>query len=112
MGYEARKTAYRVFVYPVRTDVLVDPWPMLLKLIEQAAALWESLAQNHVFINGNKRTALAAAYTFLGINGTRLSAGPEEIDTFATACYEADQFIFNKLVAWLRSHVAPVSSEI
>ena len=76
MGYEARKTAYRVFVCPVRTDVLVYPWPMLLKLIEQAAALWESLAQNHVSINGNQRTAFAAPYIFLGINGSRLSAGP------------------------------------
>src|SRR5271166_1920929 len=26
-------------------------------LIEEAAALWESLAQNHPFIDGNKRTA-------------------------------------------------------
>lgn len=34
-------------------------------LIEEAAALWESLAQNHPFIDGNKRTAFAATYTFL-----------------------------------------------
>ncbi len=26
-------------------------------LIEEAAALWESLAQNHPFIDGNKRMA-------------------------------------------------------
>jgi death-on-curing protein len=31
-------------------------------LIEEAAALWESLAQNHPFIDGNKRTAFAATY--------------------------------------------------
>ena len=29
-------------------------------LIEEAAALWESLAQNHAFIDGNKRVAFAA----------------------------------------------------
>jgi len=29
-------------------------------LIEEAAALWESLAQNHPFIDGDKRTAFAA----------------------------------------------------
>ena len=34
-------------------------------LIEEAAALWESLSQNHPFIDGNKRTAFAATYTFL-----------------------------------------------
>src|SRR5205807_8793046 len=40
-------------------------------LIEEAAALWESLAQNHSFVDGNKRTAFAAMYTFLAINGLR-----------------------------------------
>ena len=35
-------------------------------LIEEAAALWESLAQNHPFIDGNKRTAFAVTYTFSG----------------------------------------------
>lgn len=32
-------------------------------LIEEAAALWESLAQNHPFTDGNKRTGFAATYT-------------------------------------------------
>ena len=41
-------------------------------LIEEAAALWESLSQNHPFLDGNKRTAFAATYTFLAINGARL----------------------------------------
>jgi len=45
-------------------------------LIEEAAALWESLAQNHPFIDGNKRTAFAATYTFLAINGARLTSAP------------------------------------
>jgi death-on-curing protein len=33
-------------------------------LIEEAAALWESLAQNHPFIDGNKRTAFAPRLPF------------------------------------------------
>ena len=33
------------------------------------AVLWESLSQNHPFIDGNKRTAFAATSTFLAING-------------------------------------------
>src|SRR5260370_42240613 len=44
-------------------------------LIEEAAALWESLAQNQSFVDGNKRTAFAAMYTFLAINGLYLTAG-------------------------------------
>jgi death on curing protein len=38
-------------------------------LTEEAAALWESLSQNHPFVDGNKRTAFAITYTFLAING-------------------------------------------
>ena len=37
-------------------------------LIEQAAALWESLAINHPFIDGNKRTSLIVADVFLQLN--------------------------------------------
>jgi death-on-curing protein len=74
-------------------------------LIEEAAALWESLAQNHAFIDGNKRAAFAATYTFLVINGARLTADPEETYAFIAALYEANQFRFDKLVPWLRNHV-------
>jgi death-on-curing protein len=55
-------------------------------LIEEAAALWESLAaQNHAFIDGNKRTAFAATYTFLAINGARLAADAKETYDFVAA---------------------------
>jgi death on curing protein len=74
-------------------------------LIEEAAALWESLAQNHPFIDGNKRTAFAATYTFLAINGVHLTADAEETYAFIAALYEANQFSFDKLVPWLRDHV-------
>jgi len=74
-------------------------------LIEEAAALWESLAQNHPFIDGNKRVAFAAAYTFLAINGARLTAGAQETYDFVASLYEANQFTFDRLVPWLRRHV-------
>ena len=75
-------------------------------LIEQGAALWESLSQNHAFIDGNKRTAFAATYTFLAINGAPLTADAQETYDFVAALYEANQFSFDKLVPWLREHVA------
>ena len=74
-------------------------------LIEEAAALWESLAQNHPFIDGDKRTAFAATYTFLAINGARLTADAQKTYVFVAALHEASQFSFDKLVPWLRSHV-------
>lgn len=79
-------------------------------LIEEAAALWESLAQNHPFIDGNKRTAFAATYTLLTINGVHLTAGANETYTFIAHLYEANQFSFDRLVPWLRQHVAQETS--
>lgn len=74
-------------------------------LIEEAAALWESIAQNHAFIDGNKRTAFAATYTFLAINGARFTADAEETYAFVAALHQAGQFSFDQLVPWLRDHV-------
>ena len=74
-------------------------------LIEEAAALWESLAQNHPFVDGNKRVAFAATYTFLAINGVRLTASPEEAYAFISGLYEAGTFRFDKLAPWLRRNV-------
>ena len=74
-------------------------------LVEEAAALWESLAQNHPFVDGNKRVAFAATYTFLAINGVRLTAGPEEAYAFISDCTKPGTFRFDKLVPWLRRNV-------
>ena len=74
-------------------------------LIEEAAALWESLAQNHPFTDGNKRTAFAATFTFLTINGARLEADAEETYGFIDSLYRTNEFNFDKLSTWLRSHV-------
>ncbi len=71
-------------------------------LIEEAAALWESLSQNHPFVDGNKRTAFAATYTFLAINGWRLTAESEATHRFMFGFYEAQGFKFEALVPWLR----------
>lgn len=75
-------------------------------LIEEAAALWESLAQNHPFIDGNKRAAFAATYTFLVINGVRVAASADEIYALISGLYEKGSFSFEALVPWLRSHTA------
>ena len=77
-------------------------------LIEEAAALWESLAQNHPFIDGNKRVAFAATYTFLAINGMRITADAEAAYDFIAGLYEANDFTFENLATWLRANVAPV----
>lgn len=77
-------------------------------LIEEAAALWESLAQNHPFIDGNKRTAFAVTYTFLAINGGRIVAEALPTHAFIIGLYEAGTFDFGQLVAWLRNNSAGI----
>ena len=73
-------------------------------LIEGAAALWESLAQNHPFVDGNKRTAFAATYTFLAINGAQINADSKMTYAFIAGLYKRNQFSFDELVSWLREH--------
>lgn len=76
-------------------------------LIEEAAALWESLSQNHPFVDGNKRTAFAATYAFLLINGLRISATDEGTQSFVLGLYESQQLQFDHLRRWLLDNTQP-----
>ena len=77
-------------------------------LIAEASALWESLAQNHPFVDGNRRTAFAATYTFLAINGVSITAGAASTYAFIIDLYETASFRFDFLEAWLRRNTAPM----
>jgi death-on-curing protein len=73
-------------------------------LIEEAAALWESMAQNHPFVDGNKRTAFAVTDVFLRINGLTITANPDVIIEFIYSLYDAQTFNFEELATWLRDN--------
>ena len=47
-------------------------------LFEMAAAYLYGICRNHPFLDGNKRTAVAAALTFLDMNRIELDADEEE----------------------------------
>ena len=70
-------------------------------LIDEAAALWESLSQNHPFVDGNKRTAFAATYVFLAINGLDIIATDDEAQDFVLGLYATSSITFDNLRAWL-----------
>lgn len=78
-------------------------------VIEEAAALWESLSQGHPFVDGNKRTALAAMHVFLAINGIELHASAGELYAFIIGLYESDDFRFAELATWLRQNTRPIT---
>jgi len=74
-------------------------------VIGEAAALWESLSQNHPFLDGNKRTAFACIYTFLAINGIEITANSESVYAFLMDLYENNHFQFEELDHWLRLNI-------
>ena len=76
-------------------------------VIQEAAALWESLSQNHAFVDGNKRVAITITAAFLRINGYRLEFDDVDAFSFLIGLYEAGTFRFEELEAWLRTHVVP-----
>jgi death-on-curing protein len=59
-----------------------DAYPGLL---DKAAALLHSLAGNHALVDGNKRLAWLATYTFLRLNGIDLTADDAQVIELALA---------------------------
>lgn len=76
-------------------------------LIEEAAALWESLAMNHGFVDGNKRVAYACVDIFLQTNGVDITAGNEATEVFIYSNLEAGTFRKDVIEAWLHANTAP-----
>jgi death-on-curing protein len=77
-------------------------------LIEEAAALWESLAMNHGFIDGNKRVAFMSVDIFLRLNGLRLETDQDSVIAFIYHHLEVQTFAKDVLDRWLRDHVQPL----
>jgi death-on-curing protein len=73
-------------------------------VIEQAAALWESLSQNHPFIDGNKRVAFAATFVFLSINNVEITASDQQAQQFLLDLYQRSALNYDVLLSWLREH--------
>jgi death-on-curing protein len=76
-------------------------------ILAEAAALLESLAINHPFVDGNKRMAFAAADVFLRINGWRLKRAPMQIHAEMIGMLESGTFDIAHLDPWLRSFAEP-----
>lgn len=72
-------------------------------IVAEAAALMESLAINHPFVDGNKRIAFAAADVFLRINGWRLQRSPSQIHKEMINMLESGTFDISHLEPWLRT---------
>ena len=77
-------------------------------LVHEAAALLESLVQNHPFVDGNKRVAFAVVDVFLRINGFTIGASPTAIYKRMINLLEEGTFDMAHLVPWLQEVVEVV----
>jgi death on curing protein len=73
-------------------------------IAEEAAALMESLANNHPFLDGNKRVAFAAAHTFLLVNGYDLEVEPLSAYEFMMQSIARGEFRFGTILEWINNH--------
>ena len=87
---------------PLQKQAYGDP-----DLCELAAAYLYGIVKNHPFVDGNKRTGLAAADTFLFFNGLGLQAEDEELIQLVllVAAGNIDE---QGAATFLRDHTTPV----
>jgi len=72
-------------------------------VFEKAAAYLESLVKYHVFVDGNKRTAVAVSARFLFMNGYELTATNKELEKF-TLKVVIEKLVLEKIAGWLKIH--------
>jgi len=77
-------------------------------LSEEAAALLESLVNNHAFVDGNKRVGFAAAHTFLLMNGFDLDVSSKAASGFMIKMIADGKFRFALLRDWIARHLVPL----
>ena len=77
-------------------------------VLHEAAALLESLVQNHPFVDGNKRTAFAVVDVFLRINGHHFTVDSMAIYATLINLLEEGQFEFEHLLSWLQTVVQEI----
>jgi len=70
-------------------------------MFTKAAVYLESLATYHVFLDGNKRTALTVAGVFLALNGHETRFPIEESENFMLAAAQRQKSL-EEIAAWLK----------
>ena len=78
-------------------------------IAHMAAAYLFHLATTQGFMDGNKRTALHCAITFLEINGYELDIPPDSVALYEMAISVAiGKFDKDRLADWFREHIQPI----
>jgi len=80
-------------------------------LSEEAAALMESLANNHAFVDGNKRVAFTLTDVFLRLNGFFLEVKGQAANEFIRGSMKRGEFRFNVIRQWISAHAKPLTGQ-
>src|SRR6202795_582036 len=75
---------------------------------EEAAALMESLGNNHGFLDGNKRIAFTTADVFLRRNGFFIDVTSQDGFEFIYGSMDPHEFRFAQILEWIRQHIKPL----
>lgn len=86
-----------------RPQATFDRQELYQDIFEKAAALMESLVNNHPFVDGNKRTGIACAVLFLQQNGVSFSAKNAELEKFNLRVASSNAG-HPEITKWLRKH--------
>jgi death on curing protein len=79
--------------------------------IEEASALMESLANNHAFLDENKRVSFVMTDAMLRANGYFLDVDPDEAHKLITEAMEKTTFRFPMIRDWIGAVVKPLDVE-
>ena len=72
-------------------------------LFEKTAVYFRNIAGDHLFVDGNKRTAVTVCGIFLLRNGRRLKADPIELEKF-TLDTVTKHYSVTKIAKWLEEN--------
>jgi len=86
-----------------RPQATFDSAALYPDLFQKAAAFMQSLAQNHPFVDGNKRTAIISTAMFLLQNGHRLQTTNEEMERFTLLVVNKRPSL-DEIASWFRNN--------
>ena len=78
-------------------------------VFDKAATYLEALAKFHVFVDGNKRTAVVVASRFLFLSGYDITASNDELEDFALRVVERKLDV-PAIAVWLKRHAKKLST--
>jgi death-on-curing protein len=86
-----------------RQKATFDNQELYPDLFTKGAALMDSLIRNHPFVDGNKRTGIAAAILFLRGNGYRFEVKSDEMEKFTLEVARSEHSL-EEIALWLQKN--------